>query len=296
MTTAIEEMQVPDPKKASEWSRWRLAKRYNIRMYIASGIIAAYVLLAIFGPMITRFSPLDVNITGTLVPPLRRVPGHGTAVLGTDALGRDILAEVISGARISLVIGFVTVSIALIWGAVAGVIAGYVSGWADSVIMRLVDVQLAFPSVILAILIAGALGASAVNVIVALTLASWVVFARIARGITLATRSQPYVEASRLLGANTWHIMRRAILPSCSSSLVIFATVQLGFVIVAEAALSFLGVGIPPSQASWGSTIADGREYLQTAWWISTVPGLALAILVVCISTVGDELTSRRQG
>lgn len=264
------------------------------RLYVASSIIALYVLLAVFGPLFTHFSALDTNVTAVLIPPGGHVPGGRIAVLGTDELGRDMLGEIISGARISLLIGCVTVTIAVVCGGVAGIVAGYFAGWIDSMIMRLVDIQLAFPSIILAILIAGALGPSAVNVIIALTLASWVVFARIARGVTLATKEVAYVDACRALGAGSRHIMRWTILPSCVSPLLIFATVQLGFVIVAEAALSFLGVGIPPTQASWGSSIADGREYLRTAWWISTCPGMALAILVVCISTVGDELTARR--
>lgn len=268
-----------------------LRSRHSAAFYVAVCVTALYVVLALLGPAISGFSELQTNIDATLIRPGGHVPGGGIAPLGTDALGRDMWAEIVAGARISLTVGFITVAIALIWGALAGIVGGYLSGWVDGVIMRVVDVQLAFPSIILAILIAGALGQSVVNVIVALTLASWVVFARIARGVTLATKQAPYVEASRVLGAGTWHVMRRAILPSCLAPLLIFATVQVGFVIVSEAALSFVGVGIPVSQASWGSTIADGRAYLQSAWWISTLPGVALALLVVCISIIGDEMT-----
>lgn len=269
----------------------RAARRARpFRYWIACGIVAIYALVALLAPYLTTVRTAHTDVLNRTRPPFSHSDGGHVLLLGTDQLGRPMLGDIILGTRISVTVGVTTVLVAVLFGTVLGLIAGYVGGWVDSASMRLVDLQLAFPSIILAIFIAGALGPSEKNVIISLALASWVVFARVTRAQTLATKPLAHVEASRVLGAHISHILRRAILPSCRSVIAIYATVQFGFVVVSEAALSFLGVGIPASQTSWGSTIASGRDYLGSAWWIATLPGLALALLVVSISVVGDEL------
>jgi peptide/nickel transport system permease protein len=263
------------------------------RLYVSVGVILIYALVAVVGPVITGFNYSSTDVLSRLIAPLGHTSSGHLALLGTDPLGRSLAQEVIQGARISLLVGSLTVAIAVLLGTAVGVLAGFHGGWFEAVAMRLVDVQFAFPSILLAILIAGSLGRSIVNIILSLTLASWVVFARIARGETIATRNSAYVEASRVLGAGSWHIIRRAILPAAFAPVAIYATVQLGFVIVAEASLSFLGVGLPPTEVSWGTTIAGGQDYLAQAWWVSTVPGVVLAVLVLCIGMLGDELSER---
>jgi peptide/nickel transport system permease protein len=271
----------------------RTRRNVRIRFVVALAIVAAYALVAIFGPMFTHFTTIQTNIVDALLAPGAHGRVPGTHLLGTDELGRDMLAEVIQGARISLLVGVATIGVSLSLGTVIGLAAGYFGSWVDGTLMRLADVQLAFPSIILAIFISASLGSSVLNVIIALSLASWVIFARISRAQALSTRHRAYVEASRLLGAGKVRIMRKTILPSALGPLTVYAAVQFGFVISAEASLSFLGVGVPAGDASWGTTIANGESYLGSAWWISTIPGIALALLVVCLSVIGDELNER---
>ncbi|MDA8310802.1 MAG: ABC transporter permease [Actinomycetota bacterium] len=271
----------------------RARRRISLRLGVAIGVVIVYVLVATFGPFITHFNSIETNVLDRLLPPGGHGPVPGVHWLGTDWLGRDMVGEIIQGARISLEIGAATIGLSLGFGTLVGIVAGFSGGLTDSTLMRIADIQLAFPSIILAIFIAAALGSSVLNVVIALSLASWVIFARIARAETIAIKHKAYVEASRLLGAGRIRIMRCAILPSTLRSLSIYATVQFGFVIVAEAALSFLGVGVPASDTSWGTTIFGGESYLSSAWWISTLPGIALAVLVVCMSIIGDELSER---
>jgi peptide/nickel transport system permease protein len=197
---------------------------------------------------------------------------------------------VLQGAWISLLVGLSTVALAGTVGLIVGVIAGYYGGWLDAVAMRIADIQLAFPSILLAILIAGVLGPSITNVILTLSLTRWVTFARVARATTLATREREFVQAARAVGARDARLLGRHIVPSTIGPLVVVATVEVGLVIIAEASLSFLGLGTPADQPSWGATIANGRAYLNTAWWISTMPGLALSLVVLAVGRFGDQV------
>lgn len=266
-------------------ARWRL--------YAALVVIALYACLAVFGPMLIPYDPVATSTEDRLLAPGSTVSTGETAVLGTDQVGRDILAQVLQGARISITVGICTLALAGSFGVVIGVLSGYFGGWLDAVVMRLADIQLAFPSILLAIFIAALVGPSVRNVILVLSIANWVVFARVARSQVLATRKLDFVDATRTLGANTWHVLRRCVLPACLAPVMVVATVELGHVILAEAALSFLGLGTPVGTPSWGVTISNGRDYLSDAWWISTVPGIALALLVVAFGTLGDELRDR---
>jgi len=252
--------------------------------------LAVYALIALVGPLLIAYDPLTVQI-GQRVKPPGTVLENGThAWLGTDQVGRDVLAQVVRGARISLLIGLSTVVVAGVAGSLLGLIAGYFGrGW-DNVIMRVADIQLAFPSILLAILIAAVLGPSIANIIITLAFTRWVVFARVARATTLVTREREFVTATRASGAGTPRILLRHIAPALVAPFLVIATVEMGLVIISEASLSFLGLGTSAAQPSWGFVIANGRDYLNTAWWISTMPGIALSLVVLGVGVFGDRL------
>lgn len=252
--------------------------------------ILAFIAAAIVGPMVVEYNPVQVKLRDRLETPGTVLSDGTRAWLGTDQVGQDVLAQVLQGARVSLLVGASTILIAGLVGLVAGTIAGYQGGWVDVVLMRLADIQLAFPSILLAILIAAVLGPSILNVILALALTRWVVFGRVARAATLAAKERDYVLAARAMGADSKRLLLRHIVPSTIPPLIVIATVEVGLVIIAEASLSYLGLGSPPEQPSWGRTVANGRDYLNNAWWISTMPGIALSLVVLAIGVFGDRL------
>jgi peptide/nickel transport system permease protein len=252
--------------------------------------LAAFAFAAVAGPMVVPYDPVTVRLGDRLAPPGTRLPDGPRAWLGTDQVGKDLVAQVLQGARISLVVGVATVLTAGVVGLVAGVAAGYRGGALDAALMRLADLQLAFPSILLAILIAAVLGRSVANVIITLSVTRWVTFARIARASSLVTKEREFVTAALATGAGTLRLVRRHIVPFTITPLVVVATVELGLVILAEASLSFLGLGTTPAHPSWGLIIADGRDYLTTGWWISTIPGLALSVVVVTVGQFGDAV------
>lgn len=265
-------------------------RKRKIRLLLWGVPIIVFVLIAIFGPMLVPYDSVTVRTGDRLKPPGAILRDGSRAWLGTDQVGRDMLAQVLQGARISLLVGAATVVLAGIIGMSAGVIAGYRGGFLDSLLMRLADIQLAFPSIIFAIMIAAVIGPSVVNVIITLALTRWVVFARISRAAVLSTKEKEFVTASRAIGATAPRQLTRHIIPSIIAPLIVIATVEIGLVIIAEASLSFLGLGTPPSQPSWGQTIAQGRDYLNNAWWISTIPGIALCLVVISVGVFGDRL------
>lgn len=266
----------------------RKRRRLPVRAKIAIVFLGLIVVGAVIGPMVHPYDAVATNIAERLKPPGTRLADGSLALLGTDGVGRDMLAEVLAGSRISVTVGVATVLIGGFVGLVFGLVAGYFGGWADTVISRLGDVQLAFPSVLLAILIAGVLGPSLANIIIALAVTRWVIFARIVRASALSVRGLDYVDSARVLGVGHTRILLRYILPSCWAPLLVAGTAQIGLAMVAEASLSFLGLGVPVSQASWGSTISAGRDYLSSAWWVSTIPGILLAVVVVAVGLVSD--------
>lgn len=262
---------------------------------IAQGVIALYVLIALVGPLIF---PYDSGITSTidrLQPPGATLSDGSTSLLGTDQVGRSIAEQVIAGSRISMLIAGTTVLGAGILGTALGLLAGYFGRWGDSVIMRLGDIQLAFPSILLAILIAGVLGPSVTNVIVTLAITRWVIFARVARASALVAAKSEAVEGAHILGVSNFWIIVRYIVPRVLGPVAVAATVQVGLMVIAEASLSFLGLGVPLDQASWGSIIANGRDYLNSAWWIAAFPGIALVLLVVATGVATDGKRNANQ-
>ncbi|MEU6037696.1 ABC transporter permease [Actinomadura sp. NPDC047616] len=263
-------------------------RRLPVTAWIGLAVLALFVLAAIVGPLLRPYDPVATDLPHRLLAPGSRLGDGSVAWLGTDQVGRDMLATLLAGSRVSLIVALATVLIGGAIGLVAGLAAGYFGGWTDTVLSRIGDVQLAFPSILLAILIAGVLGPSITNVVITLAVTRWVIFARVVRASALATRHLEFVDSARVLGAGHLRILVRHVLPNCWQPLLVAATVQIGLTMVAEASLSFLGLGIPPDAASWGATVSAGRDYLGSAWWISTVPALALAAVVTGVGVVGD--------
>lgn len=273
-------------------SRPRL--RLNMPLVVGLAIVALTVAVALvsFLPF-AYYDAVTTHLADRLLAPGSVMSTGETALLGTDQVGRDLLRQLMAGARVSLVVGLGTVAFAGMVGTTLGFLAGYLGGRLGRLIMQLVDIQLAFPGILLAILIASILGPTVWNVIVTLSITRWVAFARIGRSIALECKHLAYVEFASFSGAGTFYILRRHILPNAMTSLVVLATVEFGHAIVAEASLSFLGLGVSSETASWGWTIAAGRDYLYNAWWISTFAGIALSILMIGVGLLGDELRHR---
>jgi peptide/nickel transport system permease protein len=245
--------------------------------------VLLWVIVAVAAPAIAPYSPLGQDIGGRLAPPS---PAHW---LGTDPLGRDILSRILYGARLSIPVGIAAVALALILGTIIGSAAGAAGGLVDEVIMRVTDLMLAFPTVILAMIISAALGAGIRNAVIAIMVAWWPSYARFARGLVLSAREREYVEAARALGASRLRVFVRHILLNIVSPIVILSTLDVGHAILTFASLSFLGLGPPPQIPEWGSMIAAGRDYLDQ-WWIGTFPGIAILSLVLTLNVVGDSL------
>jgi ABC-type dipeptide/oligopeptide/nickel transport system permease subunit len=216
--------------------------------------------------------------------------GDWTHPLGCDQQGRDILSRILYGTRISILVGIVVIIFSAIIGTFLGIIAGYYGGWTDIVISRIVDILLAFPFMLFAIGMMAFLQAGLINIIMTLTLKGWVPFCRLARGDTLSVKTREHVEAARAVGAGSGHIMMREIIPNIMSSVIVLATLNVAIVILLEASLSFLGLGIQPPYPSWGAMVSEGRAYILEEWWISGLPGLAVLALVLGVNLVGDGL------
>ena len=256
-------------------------------------VLAVYVAVAIVGPLVIDYNPVLTILDDRLLAPGSRVSSGGTAWLGTDGLGRDVLAQVVYGARTSVLIGVSTVLVSSIVGTAIGTVAGYFRGWLDTVLSRGIDILLAFPAILLAIVIAGSFQRSVLVVVIALSATAWISFARVTRSTALSVRERAWVDAARVLGVPRRSILVRHILPFTIGPVVALATLEFALVVLAEAGLSFLGIGLPNSAVSWGQTIANGKQYLATAWWISALPGFALSLLIINIGILGDQLTAR---
>lgn len=260
---------------------------------IALVLLVLFVFVALFGPLIAPHDPLAGSLRARLDPPFWQEGGSLEYPLGTDRLGRDILSRIIAGARISLTVCALVIAIAGTIGTTVGTLAGYFGGWTDRVLMRLVDLALSFPVILLALLLGAISGPSFTNIIIVISLVLWSQYARMARGETMKIRNEDYVDLARTSGLSDIRIIWRHILPNIAPSLIVVATLQVGVVIVLEASLSFLGVGVPPPAPSWGSMVADGRSYITSAWWLCMVPGLAILLTVMSINMVGDALADK---
>jgi peptide/nickel transport system permease protein len=254
-------------------------------------VVVIVVLTAVGAPLISPFDPIDQDLGDLrLKAPGFRDAGGRVHPLGTDHLGRDLLARVIHGARPALLVGFAAVAISGLIGMAAGLVSGYFGGRTDDVLMRLADIQLAFPFILLAIAVIGVLGPSLKTIIVVIGVSSWVVYARIVRGAVLTLREREFVQAARALGGGDARVLLRHILPNALTPWLVVATLDMARVIVIESALSFLGLGVQPPTPTWGGMLADGRVYISTAWWLATFPGLAILVTVLGINLFGDGL------
>jgi ABC-type dipeptide/oligopeptide/nickel transport system permease subunit len=261
------------------------------RVALAGGIIVLlFVLAAIFAPAITTHNPELGSLRQRLLPPAWMEGGQSDFPLGTDMQGRDLLTRIIYGARISLLVGFLTVAVSVLVGAVLGALAGYYRGWLDTVLSRFADLLMAFPFLIFAIAMMAFIGPGFSNLILALTFKGWVEFFRLSRGEIMSEKTREYVEAARALGRSHYAIIAAEILPNIVQSVFVLATLRLGFFIVTEASLSFLGLGIQPPTPAWGSMVSEGRDVMLTAWWVSTLPGLAIVLLVLSLNLFGEGL------
>ena len=281
--TAVETQVVRAPAAVDT-----VRRRVPVRVWAGVGVLALFVLAAILGPLLRPYDPVATDLPNRLLTPGAHTDTGAIAWLGTDQVGRDLLANLLAGARMTLIVAGTTVIVGGVVGLVVGLLSGYFGGAVDAIASRVGDVQLAFPSILLAILLAGVLGPSVTNIVITLAITRWVIFARVVRASAMSTRRLEFVNSARVLGCGHTRILIRHVLPSCWQPLLVAATVQVGLVMVAEASLSFLGLGVPVDTASWGATAALGRDYLGSAWWISTMPAAALALVVTAVGLVGD--------
>lgn len=258
--------------------RWR--RRYGLPA-LGTAVVAAWLLVALLAPLLVPFPPNAVHVTARLLPP------GGAHLLGTDELGRDVLARLLYGTRISLLTGIVVVAVGAGLGTLVGGVAAYLGGWAEQAIMRLTDLVLCFPPIILALAIAAALGIGTTNTIIAMLAVWWPKFARLARSLVLQQRSLEYVDAAVIAGFGPARILGRHIIPNAIGPLVVLVTLDIGNAIITFAGLSFLGLGVVPPTAEWGSMVAEGRELVQQ-WWVAAFPGLAILTVVLGFNFLGD--------
>lgn len=257
---------------------------------ISTAIIGIFVVMAIFADWLMPHNPYDAVLPNRLLPPLWQPGGSLSYPLGADSLGRDILSRIILGARVSLGVALASILVGGGIGTLLGLVAGYYGKKLDSVIMRAADVMIAFPIILLAVLLAVVLGPSFQNLIIIIGLFLWAPFSRLVRGEVLSWKTRDFVAAAKVAGASHFWILLHHILPNVLNSVVVMATLQVGYVILMEAALSFLGAGVPPPTPTWGSMVAEGRGYIGTAWWVSVSPGLAILLIVLAFNLFGDGL------
>ncbi len=264
-------------------------RKHRIAMF-GGIVIVVYLLAAVFAEQITVYDPTRGDLRQRLEPPVWYADGTWAHPLGTDGQGRDMLTRVIYGARISLAVGIISVAVSVIIGMLLGTVAGYYRGRFDYLVSRFADILLAFPFLIFAFGVMAFLGPGFTNLILALTFKGWVEFFRLVRGEMLSEKTQEYVEAAKVTGHSHTAIISREILPNIIQSVFVLATLRMGYMIIMEASLSFLGLGIPPHIPAWGSMVASGRDYLLVAPWVSTIPGIAIVVLVLSINLFGEGL------
>ena len=256
----------------------------------AVGVLILVASAALLGPLITPHDPGKINLPEVLNPPVWMEGGTTKYLLGTDNLGRDILSRIIDGARVSVMVAFYAIVLSGLIGTLAGMTAGFFGGWVDSVISRLIDVQMSVPSLALAMLLASVLGPSEGIVVLIIVLTYWTWYARIVRGEVLSLRERDYISLAKIANVRTPIIFVRHLIPNLLNTLLVLATLQFGSVIVFEAGLSFLGLGIQPPSVSWGGMLADGRNYIEVAWWLITIPGIAIMLACLASNILGDWL------
>ncbi len=286
MSTSIETIALPSPLPPRS-----SAVRLGDVPVIPTIILVVIALTAIFANFLAPHNPEVGSLTARFHPPFWQAGGTTEHLLGTDQLGRDVLSRLIFGARVSMVVGFTAVIFAGVVGTVLGILAGYLGGWADQVIMRITDAWLALPALTFAIFLAAIVGPSMWNIVIILGLVYWTRYARVVRGEVLSLKEREFVRLAIVAGCSKWTIMRRHILPNVVNSAIVLATLMLGVVIVTEASLSFLGVGVPPPQPAWGLMLSDGKQGLMVGyWWLTIFPGVCIMLMVLSANLLGDWL------
>lgn len=261
-----------------------IRRRLTVPGAVGCAIVLALVLCAAFAPALAPDDPTAAHFALTLRPP---APAHP---FGTDQLGRDVLSRVIYGARVVLLVGVVTVAGSGLLGCSLGLAAGYFGGWLDAVVMRVADVQLSFPLILLALTLSAIIGPGLRTVILSLAVAGWPLYVRVVRGEVLALRHREYVQAAVATGAGSLRVMARHVLPNVLAPIIVISTLQVSQVVIAEATISFLGFGIQPPTPAWGTMVSEGRNYIFFAWWLSAFPGAALALVALGVNLTGDWL------
>lgn len=287
MKASLAARDVIDVQKASE--RTRLARPSAVTV-VPALILGAFVLVALLADWIAPYSPYKTSLSENLLPPFWLQGGTTAHLLGTDRLGRDILSRIIYGARYSLATGLAAVLVGGVVGTFLGLIAGYFGRWVDAIIMRATDAMLSLPIILIALLFAVSFGPSFQNLIIVLALVMWARFARLVRGEVLTWKERDFVALARVAGCSDARIILVHIFPNVVNGLVVLATLQVGWALIVEASLSFLGAGIPPPTPSWGSMIADGGSNIASAWWLSVFPGIALLLVLLALNLFGDAL------
>jgi len=258
--------------------------------FLGAVFLVVLLICAVFAPLVAPHDPAAQSLTDRLTPPAWDDGGSWSHVLGTDNLGRDVLSRIIHGSRVSLLVGFSVVIIAGFVGVLLGLVSGYRGGRTDRWIMGFVDTQVAFPGLLLALIILAVVGPSVGALIVVLAINGWMVYARVTRGVVLSVKELPYVEAAEIVGCKPRRVVARHILPNLVSSLSTLAVLEFARIVLAEAALSFLGLGIQPPLTSWGLDVSSGRDYIFDAWWLVTFPGIAIALTVLAVNLVASWL------
>jgi peptide/nickel transport system permease protein len=277
LAAALERKMMPPPSKTRRWMR-----RYGFAS-LGAGIILLWLLIALTAPLISPYLPDAVDVVNRLKPPSLE---HW---LGTDALGRDVLTRLLYGSRISLMTGFIVVVVSAVFGTLIGGIAAFARGKVEELIMRVTDLVMCFPPIILALAIAAALGIGTTNTIIAMLVVWWPKFSRLARGLVIVQRSQEYVEAALVVGFSPSRILLRHIIPNAIGPLIVLVTLDVGNAIITFAGLSFLGLGVVPPTPEWGSMVAEGRELVEQ-WWVASFPGLAILTIVLGFNFLGDGI------
>lgn len=267
-------------------------RRFRVGIWPFVAIFAAFVVIAVFAPWIAPYNPNAQNLLGRLKPPGTEARNF-YYLLGSDELGRDLLSRIIFGARISLSVAILSVCLSSVVGTVLGMAAGHFRGWTETIIMRIVDIFLSVPAILLAIITVAVLGPGFINVVIVLALTRWPRYARVAYGQTLSVANMPYVRIARFMGAGPGRILFLHILPNIIGPLTVVATLEFGLMVLFEAGLSFLGLGVQPPTASWGAMLSVGGNYVATAFWIATFPGICLFLLILSVNLIGDAVRDR---